>query len=115
MPPPSSARSAENRAAWPRWLQIQHGKGRPDAIIPALPTMSLAPGTRLGAYEVISLIGHGGMGEVYRARDTRLGRSVALKVLHAHLAADALRRERFEREARAVSRLNHPSICALYD
>jgi len=75
----------------------------------------LDPGTRLGPYEVTAPIGAGGMGEVYRARDTRLGRDVAIKVLPAHLSSDPSRRERFEREARAVSALNHPNICTLHD
>jgi Tol biopolymer transport system component len=78
-------------------------------------TTSLASGARLGAYEVLSLIGAGGMGEVYRARDTRLGRTVAIKVLPEQFAADPERRERFERECRAVAALNHPNICDLYD
>ncbi len=77
--------------------------------------MSLAPGSRLGPYEILAPLGAGGMGEVYRARDTRLDRTVAIKVLPSHLAKDATLRERFEREARAVSSLNHPHICALYD
>ena len=76
----------------------------------ALPT-----GTRLGPYEIDRLIGAGGMGEVYRARDTRLDRTVAIKVLPALAAGDAQARERFEREARAVSSLNHPHICTLHD
>jgi eukaryotic-like serine/threonine-protein kinase len=77
--------------------------------------MPLVPGTRLGPYEIIATAGAGGMGEVYRARDTRLGREVAIKVLPEHLSADPGRRERFEREARAVSALNHPNICTLFD
>ena len=77
--------------------------------------MPLTPGTRLGPYEVLSSLGAGGMGEVYKARDTRLDRFVAVKVLLGAVAADPDRRERFEREARAVSALNHPHICALYD
>ena len=77
--------------------------------------MALAPGTRLGPYEVIAPIGAGGMGEVYSARDTRLDRTVALKILPPHLADAPEVRQRFEREARAVSSLNHPNICALYD
>jgi serine/threonine protein kinase len=77
--------------------------------------MSLPPGTRLGSYEVIGLLGAGGMGEVYSARDTRLGREVAIKVLPADVAADAERLARFEREARAVSALNHPNIVTLYE
>jgi serine/threonine protein kinase len=77
--------------------------------------MALHPGTRLGPYEVLSLIGAGGMGEVYRGRDTRLDRSVALKILAPTLAPDADFRARFTREARAVSALNHPHICSLYD
>jgi serine/threonine protein kinase/Tol biopolymer transport system component len=77
--------------------------------------MSLAAGVHLGAYEVLSLIGAGGMGEVYKARDTRLDRTVAIKILSAQFATDADRRQRFEREARAVAALNHPHICDLHD
>ncbi len=77
--------------------------------------MSLAAGARLGPYEIVALLGAGGMGEVYRARDTRLDRTVAVKVLHPHLAEDADRRARFEKEARAVSGLSHPHVCALFD
>ncbi|HEV2113430.1 MAG TPA: protein kinase [Terriglobales bacterium] len=77
--------------------------------------MPLAIGTKLGPYEIIAAAGAGGMGEVYRARDTRLDREVAIKVLPEHLAADAKFRERFEREARAISSLKHPHICVLYD
>jgi Tol biopolymer transport system component len=76
---------------------------------------ALAPGTRLGPYEVIALIGAGGMGEVYRARDTRLDRTVALKVLPQHISGTSSARDRFEREARAISSLNHPNICTLFD
>ena len=75
----------------------------------------LPSGTRLGPYEVLGLIGEGGMGQVYRAADTRLDRAVAIKVMPAALAADPIRRERFEREARSISRLEHPNICPLYD
>src|SRR5947208_10535433 len=77
--------------------------------------MTLAPGTRLGPYEIATLLGAGGMGEVYKARDTRLERTVAIKVLLAHTAERPEVRQRFEREARAVSALNHPHICTLYD
>src|SRR5688500_10155076 len=77
--------------------------------------MPLSAGTRVGAYEVIALIGSGGMGEVYRARDTRLERTVAIKVLPPQFAIDADSRARFEREGRAISSLEHPHICALYD
>src|SRR6266581_6140763 len=77
--------------------------------------MPLSTGQRLGPYEILSPAGAGGMGEVYRARDTRLDRIVAIKVLPAHVAADPELRQRLEREARAVSSLNHPHICALYD
>ena len=76
---------------------------------------ALLPGSRLGPYEIAAAVGEGGMGAVYRARDTRLDRTVAIKVLLASAAADPEFRERFEREARAVSSLNHPHICALYD
>ena len=77
--------------------------------------MPLAAGTRLGPYDVLGLIGAGGMGEVYKARDTRLDRTVAIKILPAELSADPERRARFEREARAIAALAHPHICTLYD
>jgi len=77
--------------------------------------MGLAAGTKLGPYEIQSALGAGGMGEVYRARDTRLERTVAIKILPEHLASNSELRARFEREARAVSSLNHPHICHLYD
>ena len=77
--------------------------------------MPLAPGTKLGPYEIVSPLGAGGMGEVYRARDTRLDRSVAIKILPAHLSADLACKLRFEREAKTVSTLNHPNICSLFD
>ena len=78
-------------------------------------TMPLTPGKKLGPYEIVAPLGAGGMGEVYRARDPRLGRDIAVKVLPAHLSADPDVRARFEREARAVSALNHPHICTLHD
>jgi Tol biopolymer transport system component len=77
--------------------------------------MPLAAGTRLGPYEIVAPAGAGGMGEVYRARDTRLNREVAIKVLPNHLSSNPELRERFEREARAISKLSHPHICVLYD
>jgi serine/threonine protein kinase len=77
--------------------------------------MPLSSGTRLGPYEITAPIGAGGMGEVYRARDTRLNREVAIKVLPAHVAGREDLQQRFEREARAVSSLHHPHICSLYD
>ena len=77
--------------------------------------MSLSAGTRLGPYEVLSPLGAGGMGEVYKARDTRLERTVAVKVLPQHLSASPEVRQRFEREAKTISQLSHPHICALYD
>ncbi len=77
--------------------------------------MALAPGTKLGPYDILAPLGAGGMGEVYRARDTRLDRTVALKVLAPGLAANAEQQARFEREARAVAALQHPHICVLHD
>ena len=77
--------------------------------------MALASGTKLGPYEVQSPLGAGGMGEVYRAKDTRLDRTVAIKILPTHLSADPVRKQRFEREAKIISNLNHPHICVLYD
>ncbi len=77
--------------------------------------MPLALGTKLGPYEIGVLLGAGGMGEVYRAKDTRLDRSVAIKILPAQFSADPVRKQRFEREAKTISSLNHPHICVLYD
>src|SRR5579863_2392922 len=77
--------------------------------------MPLTPGTKLGPYEIESPIGEGGMGEVYRACDVRLGRTVAIKVLASHLSSSPELKQRMEREARAISALNHPHICHLFD
>jgi serine/threonine protein kinase len=77
--------------------------------------MPLAPGTQLGPYEITAPLGAGGMGEVYRARDTRLERTVAVKILPAQFSSDPVRKQRFEREAKTISSLNHPHICVLYD
>jgi serine/threonine protein kinase len=77
--------------------------------------MALAAGSKLGPYDILSPLGHGGMGEVYRARDTRLNRTVAIKVLPEHLSDRPELRERFEREARTVAALNHPHICSIFD
>src|SRR6201984_2701907 len=77
--------------------------------------MPLTPGIKLGPYEIGVPLGAGGMGEVYRAKDTRLGRSVAIKILPVQFSADPVRKQRFEREAKTISSLNHPHICVLYD
>src|SRR5205807_2586797 len=77
--------------------------------------MTLPAGTRLGPYEILAPVGAGGMGEVYRARDTRLERTVAVKVLPEHLSQNAEVRQRFDREAKTISSLSHPHICGLYD
>src|ERR1700747_3614911 len=77
--------------------------------------MALAPGTKLGPYQVVAPIGAGGMGEVYRAKDARLDRDVAIKILPQEMCADPARKQRFEREAKTISGLNHPNICVLYD
>src|SRR5450755_2324564 len=77
--------------------------------------MALNLGTKIGSYEIVSLLGVGGMGEVYRARDARLGRDVALKILPVAFARDEDRLRRFEQEARAVAALNHPNILAIHD
>lgn len=77
--------------------------------------MPLQSGTTLGPYEIQAPIGAGGMGEVYKARDTRLDRTVAIKVLPEHVASDPDLQQRFEREAKTISSLNHPHICTLYD
>src|ERR1700683_3196838 len=77
--------------------------------------MALTSGTKLGPYEIQSPLGAGGMGEVYRARDTRLERTVAVKILPSHLSEDPESKQRFDREARTISSLNHPNICTLHD
>src|SRR5262252_6220392 len=77
--------------------------------------MPLDPGTKLGPYEIVSPLGAGGMGEVYRAKDTRLERAVAVKILPEQLSKDPVRKQRFEREAKTISSLNHPNICTLHD
>src|ERR1700750_2285856 len=77
--------------------------------------MGLSAGTRLGPYEIQCALGAGGMGEVYRARDTRLERTVAIKILNSALTASPEIKARFEREARTISQLNHPHICTVYD
>ena len=77
--------------------------------------MGLTSGIKLGPYEIVSPLGAGGMGEVYRARDTRLDRTVAVKILPARLSESPDARQRFDREARAISSLSHPNICHLYD
>jgi eukaryotic-like serine/threonine-protein kinase len=77
--------------------------------------MALTSGIKLGPYEIVAPLGAGGMGEVYRARDVRLGRDVAIKVLPQHLSSNPDLKARFEREVRAISALSHPHICHLYD
>jgi serine/threonine protein kinase len=77
--------------------------------------MRLTAGTSLGPYQVLEAIGAGGMGEVYKARDTRLDRTVAVKVLPENVSENAELKQRFDREARTIASLNHPNICALYD
>lgn len=95
--------------------RIAEDQEQRDKMISFAPPAALTIGIKLGPYEIQSLLGAGGMGEVYRARDTRLDRTVAIKVLPPHLSSDSLRRQRFEREARAISTLQHPNICTLYD
>src|SRR5258708_16326452 len=77
--------------------------------------MPLFPGTHLGPYEITGPLGSGGMGEVYRARDTRLERTVAIKILPAQFSSEPVRKQRFEREAKTISSLNHPHISTLHD
>ena len=89
--------------------------GIPPLPPPAARTGSLGKGTRLGPYEILASLGSGGMGEVYRARDPRLGRDVAIKVLPAEWSTDTSRMKRFEQEARSASALNHPNIVTVYD
>src|SRR5438552_16396409 len=77
--------------------------------------MALTSGTKLGPYEIVAPLGAGGMGEVYRARDTRLNREVAIKILPTSLSSDVSLKQRLEREAKAISKLSHPHICSLHD
>jgi serine/threonine protein kinase len=77
--------------------------------------MALSSGSRLGPYQIVGLLGSGGMGDVYRARDTRLDRDVAVKTVSADVSGDPERRTRFEREAKAIAALTHPHICTLHD
>lgn len=86
-----------------------------DRTEPPSGVAALTPGTRLGPYEIVAPIGSGGMGELFRARDDRLGRDVAIKVPRAAVGGDSARRQRFQREARAIATLNHPHICTVYD
>jgi eukaryotic-like serine/threonine-protein kinase len=98
-----------------KWRVFRKSVSRPSRESMIRTTMPLSPGTRLGVYELLTLAGSGGMGEVYKARDTRLDRMVAVKVLPEAAAGNPDRRSRFEREARAISRLNHAHICTLHD
>src|SRR5450432_4280501 len=77
--------------------------------------MALTSGTKLGPYEIVAPLGAGGMGEVYRAKDTRLDRTVAIKILPSHLSENPEAKQRFDREARTISSVNHPNICTLHD
>jgi eukaryotic-like serine/threonine-protein kinase len=99
--------------SWPLSDRVLRPGSFSGVIIP--PLMPLAPGTKLGPYEIGVPLGAGGMAEVYRAKDTRLDRSVAIKILPAQFSADPVRKQRFEREAKTISSLNHPHICVLYD
>src|SRR5262249_46786809 len=93
------------------WLRLLHVEPHADRG----PALTLAGGARLGPYEIVAPLGAGGMGEVYRAKDARLGREVAIKVLPAALASDPERLKRFEEEARSASALKHPNIVTVYD
>ena len=94
---------------------LRNPHGNLTDIIPAKSLLSLQPGARLGPYEIVAAIGAGGMGEVYKARDERLARDVAIKLLAAHSTDSTPARERFKREAQAVAALQHPNICTIYD
>ncbi|HEU4892189.1 MAG TPA: serine/threonine-protein kinase, partial [Vicinamibacterales bacterium] len=100
-------------------LEAHDGAGRfgerPISVFPHADAHPIAAGTTLGPYRIEALVGAGGMGQVYKATDTRLGRTVAIKILPEHVAADEQTRQRFEREARTVAALSHPHICPLFD
>src|SRR6266404_2996492 len=111
-------RTSSKRVSPPESLFIRKDKSYRQPSVSAgiiHDTVALTSGTRLGPYEIVSPLGAGGMGEVYRARDTRLDRTVAIKILPPHLSEDPILRQRFEREAKAISSLNHPHICVLHD
>ena len=119
----TTLRCVHRRAAVPHAASVRrrwHSSSQPE-LAPWARTpgscrlMPLAPGTTLGPYEIVSAIGAGGMGEVYEARDTRLDRTVAIKVLPEHVASDPDLKQRFEREAKTISSLNHPHTCTLHD
>ncbi len=103
------------RDLWRRQAEVGSFLERPVATPPDRPHQFTDGQTLAGRFKITGFLGAGGMGEVYSAQDERLGRTVAIKVLHAHLTADQDLRNRFEREARAVCSLNHPRICALHD
>src|SRR6476646_2390576 len=111
---PWTCASRPARCEWPVGLDdLDRAESR--GMIPPTPQDAMMIGKTLGPYQVLDKLGQGGMGEVYRAKDPRLDRLVAIKVLPATLAGDAEFRERFEREARTISQLSHPNICTLYD
>ena len=116
---PKCIRAPDVTQAWlPRYnraFRLGLDSGRARVVVSRVPFMPLSAGDKLGHFEVVGAIGQGGMGEVYKARDTRLDRTVAIKVLHRLVSSDPAFRERFECEARAVSSLNHPHICTLHD
>jgi len=105
----------DTAASWPDQVDASLVDEALRGLAAVSPARTLTAGDRVGAFEILAPVGAGGMGEVYRARDTRLGRTVALKLLNADLAARPEGRRRFEREARAISTLNHPHICTLHD
>src|SRR5437868_2031288 len=113
MTPAATSRRPTSKPDERGFMQRRRLAGRRYFII--VPPMPVVAGSHLGPYEIVAPLGAGGMGEVWRARDTRLDRSVAIKVLPAEFSADPHLKERLQREAKAISQLNHPHICSLYD
>ena len=101
-------------ARFKREARIPGSLSRPDTRLSSMASMTLTPGGRLGPYEIVAAIGAGGMGEVFRAKDTKLGREVAIKVLPAAFADDPERLARFTREAQTLAALNHPNIATIH-